>query len=92
MLATAKIFTSGNSQAIRLPKAFRFDSSIKEVLLRKNEATGELVFSPQDADAARRARLELIFAELAALPALDDDWLPPRSDAMRNPFGDETPA
>jgi virulence-associated protein VagC len=25
MLATAKVFTNGNSQAIRLPKAFRVD-------------------------------------------------------------------
>lgn len=26
MIATAKIFTTGNSQAIRLPKAFRLDT------------------------------------------------------------------
>ena len=25
MLSTAKVFTNGNSQAIRLPKAFRVD-------------------------------------------------------------------
>ena len=30
---TAKIFTNGNSQAVRLPKEFRFDSS--EVYIRK---------------------------------------------------------
>ncbi len=30
---TAKIFTNGRSQAVRLPKAFRFDTS--EVYIRK---------------------------------------------------------
>ena len=88
MLATAKIFQSGNSQAIRLPKAFRFDASVREIQLRKNEATGELSFSPVDADAQRRARLEAIFKELSTQPALDDDWLPPRNDMVRNPFLD----
>ena len=33
MLATAKVFTNGNSQAIRLPKAFRFPGS--EVVVEK---------------------------------------------------------
>ena len=32
-MATAKVFWSGRSQAVRLPKDFRFDS--KEVLIRR---------------------------------------------------------
>lgn len=32
--ATAKVFWSGRSQAVRLPKAFRFDTT--EVRIRKN--------------------------------------------------------
>jgi antitoxin VapB len=32
-MQTAKVFTSGNSQAIRLPKEFRFDES--EVVIKK---------------------------------------------------------
>jgi antitoxin VapB len=33
MLATAKVFTTGRSQAVRLPKAFRFDTD--EVTIEK---------------------------------------------------------
>ncbi len=35
MTATAKIFTTGNSQAIRLPKAFRVQAS--EVWISKDD-------------------------------------------------------
>ena len=38
MLATAKVFTNGNSQAIRLPKAFRVD--VDEMWIARNEVTG----------------------------------------------------
>ena len=92
MQATAKIFQSGNSQAIRLPKAFRFDASVREIELRKNELTGELTFSPIDAEAQRRARLEALFAQIEALPPVDDDFLTHRThrldDTVRNPFSD----
>lgn len=40
MVATAKIFTSGNSQALRLPKAFRVD--LREVWITRNEHTERL--------------------------------------------------
>lgn len=39
----AKVFVSGNSQAIRLPKQFRLDA--KEVFIRRRG--NELVISPQ---------------------------------------------
>ena len=34
MIATAKIFQNGQSQAVRLPKEFRFDN-MKEVFIKK---------------------------------------------------------
>ena len=36
-MATARIFKSGNSQAVRLPKKFRFDSEEVEILRRGDE-------------------------------------------------------
>ena len=42
MFQKAKIFNNGNSQAIRLPKEFRFES--KEVIIRKVE-NGVLLMS-----------------------------------------------
>jgi len=40
---TAKIFTNGRSQAVRLPAAFRFDT--KEVFIRQDPATGDVILS-----------------------------------------------
>jgi len=34
MIATAKLFQNGQSQAVRLPKEFRFDN-LKEVFIKK---------------------------------------------------------
>ena len=36
-MATARIFMNGNSQAVRLPKDFRFDSDEVEILRRGDE-------------------------------------------------------
>jgi antitoxin VapB len=36
-MATARIFKSGNSQAVRLPKEFRFDSDEVEIFRRGDE-------------------------------------------------------
>jgi len=41
---TAKLFKNGRSQAVRLPKEFRFEG--KEVAIRRDEATGEVVIAP----------------------------------------------
>lgn len=50
-MPTAKVFRSGNSQAIRLPKDFRFDTTEveifrrgDEVVLRERPRTGREVF------------------------------------------------
>jgi antitoxin VapB len=39
----AKIFTTGRSQAVRLPLEFRFDCS--EVYIRRDPVTGDVVLS-----------------------------------------------
>lgn len=83
MLATAKVFTTGNSQAIRLPKAFRVDA--REVWISKDEGTGEITLKPKPAPDALKA----FFAELKALPQTDE-FIPPRDDAPRpSPFEDQ---
>jgi len=44
MIATAKLFQNGQSQAVRLPKEFRFDN-IKEVFIKK--VNGMVVLIPK---------------------------------------------
>jgi antitoxin VapB len=41
---TAKLFRNGRSQAVRLPKEFRFEGT--EVAIRRDPATGEVVLAP----------------------------------------------
>jgi antitoxin VapB len=40
---TAKLFTNGRSQAVRLPAAYRFDG--KEVFIRRDPKTGDVILS-----------------------------------------------
>ena len=88
MLATAKVFTNGHSQAIRLPKAFRVD--VDEMWIARNEVTGEITLKPKDSETLRQRRLDALMAAIAENP-LPDDFL---SDASRhnnpptNPFAD----
>lgn len=42
-MQTAKIFTTGRSQAVRLPLEFRFD--VKEVYIRRDPVTGDVILS-----------------------------------------------
>ena len=93
MLATAKVFTNGHSQAIRLPKAFRVD--VDEMWSARNEVTGEISLKPKDTETLRKRRLDALMAAIADNP-LPDEFL---SDASRqnnppqNPFADwETPS
>lgn len=80
MVATAKIFTTGNSQAVRLPKAFRVD--VSEMWITRNEGTGEITLKPKPAPDAMAAFL----AELHSMPTTDE-FLVPRDDAPRpSPF------
>ena len=43
MADTAKIFVTGRSQAVRLPREYRFEGS--EVYIRRDPATGDVVLS-----------------------------------------------
>jgi antitoxin VapB len=48
MSQTAKIFTNGRSQAVRLPAAYRFDT--KEVYIRQDDETGDVILSRRPND------------------------------------------
>jgi antitoxin VapB len=71
MTATAKLFTTGGSQAIRLPKEFRFTG--KTVRLRRTRK-GVVQILPDD-DLEERRRKFMKFA--GAFPNLPD--VPPHS-------------
>jgi antitoxin VapB len=43
MSQTAKIFTTGRSQAVRLPLEFRFEE--REVYIRRDPITGDVILS-----------------------------------------------
>jgi len=43
----AKLFTSGRSQAVRLPTAYRFDTA--EVFIRRDPQTGDVILSRKPA-------------------------------------------
>jgi antitoxin VapB len=48
MSHVAKIFTNGRSQAVRLPAAYRFETS--EVFIRKDPETGDVILSRKPAN------------------------------------------
>jgi len=71
MTQIAKVFTTGRSQAVRLPAAFRFDT--KEVYVRRDEATGDVVLSRRAPDWAT------FFALVQQLP-VPADFMTDRAD------------
>ncbi len=82
MHQTAKVFTTGRSQAVRLPLEFRFD--VPEVFIRRDAITGDVVLSRKPTD----------WQGLLDVVALnkDDDLLIERrqTHARRDPFeGDQ---
>jgi len=88
MLATAKVFMTGNSQAIRLPKPFRVN--VSEVWITKNDATGEITLKPKENAEQRKHNLEKLFKMIADAP-LPDDFLSEatrRNEPARNPFAE----
>ena len=48
MHQTANIFTTGRSQAVRLPLEFRFD--VPEVFIRRDAVSGDVVLSRRPTD------------------------------------------
>ncbi len=71
MTKTAKLFTNGGSQAIRLPKEFRFPG--KEVRIRKTK-TG-ISITPIEDD--RESRRQAFIALAGSCPGLPD--VPPHT-------------
>ena len=65
-LRTAKLFKNGRSQAVRLPKEFRFEGD--EVSIRRDPASGEVVLIP--ASSARKQRRRVA---LGTSPALNEE-------------------
>lgn len=45
MSQTAKLFMNGRSQAVRLPAEFRFATDVKEVFIRRDPDTGDVILS-----------------------------------------------
>jgi antitoxin VapB len=69
---TARLFKNGRSQAVRLPKEFRFEGN--EVAIRRDPATGEVVLTPKAEERKMMSWAEL-FAVWDALGSPDDDVL-----------------
>ena len=64
MTAIAKLFRNGRSQAVRLPREFRFEGT--EVSVRRDPETGDVILSP------RRKTLKEFFELLDALGPVED--------------------
>ncbi len=71
MSATAKLFTTGRSQAVRLPMEFRFPGT--EVFIRRDPASGEVVLSAKPASWQE-------FFELANHTEIPPDFMLDRED------------
>jgi antitoxin VapB len=71
-MATAKVFRSGNSQAVRLPKEFRFKAKEVEVFRRGDE----VVLREKPANMAEAYDLIMSLPEDLLLAAAEDDGLP----------------
>ncbi len=79
---TTTVFTSGNSQAVRLPKEFRFDSKQvfierrgAEIVLRERKTTmGELLKDFVPFTSAEAFAWDAAMAGVTDLPAQPADW------------------
>ena len=82
-MQTAKIFLTGRSQAVRLPREFRFDTP--EVYIRRDPATGDVILS------RRPASWEGLFA-LDASAGVPADFLSEsdrnQGEQLRDPFAE----
>lgn len=71
MPMTAKLFMTGRSQAVRLPREFRFEGA--EVFIRRDPETGDVVLSPKPASWQE-------FFELADRTPIPTDYMADRDD------------
>lgn len=67
MTRTARIFTNGGSQAVRLPAEFRFENT-DQVYIRRDTVTGDVVLSAR----APRSAWERFFAVRDQAGPVDD--------------------
>lgn len=88
MTATAKVFSTGNSQAVRLPKAFRVN--VSEMWISKSEATGEITLRPVSSESSIDRLFRMI--DESPLPANFLSNASRRNELPRNPFGKDEPA
>ncbi len=72
MPRTAKLFTNGRSQAVRLPADLRFEGD--EVFIRKDSSTGDVILS-------RRPASWDDFLALVRQANVPEDFLSDRQDA-----------
>ncbi len=77
MTKTAKLFTTGGSQAVRLPAEFRFDAA--EVYVRRDDVTGDVILSSQP-----HTSWDEFMKLRAELGALDDDFLADRQQPQQD--------
>lgn len=84
MTQTAKIFMTGRSQAVRLPREFRFNEH--EVYIRRDPQTGNVILS-------RKPNSWAEFFALDDTTSVPDDFLTKadrnQAEALRDPFGDD---
>ena len=72
MPRTAKLFTNGRSQAVRLPADLRFEGA--EVFIRQDPDTGDVILS-------RRPESWDSFFELTIQANIPEDFMSDRQDA-----------
>lgn len=82
MPQTAKLFMNGRSQAVRLPREFRFEGN--EVSIRKDEKTGDVTLSAQH-QANRQAHWEEFFRLLDEFGPIHEDFLADRDRTPPTP-------
>ena len=71
MTDTAKLFVTGRSQAVRLPRAYRFEG--QEVFIRRDPVTGDVVLS-------RKPESWKGFLERAGITPVPEDYMTDRQD------------
>jgi antitoxin VapB len=76
---TAKLFTNGRSQAVRLPAEFRFEG--KEVNIRRDPKTGDVILSQKP---RRTGSFERFFAMQDAIDSNElEDFMKDRDQGVQ---------
>jgi antitoxin VapB len=74
---TAKLFVNGRSQAVRLPKAFRFEGLTEVYIQRDGD---RIILSP-----ARQPSMQHLIAALDKFEDLPARWQPRKADRASEP-------